>query len=166
MISLSLYRTNPHPPSLPPDSQVKVVKILVKKAFASTNVRASTVKAAQQALLKILELDDTSIFEKARLAIRNGHQDMSLSSSNESSYSRRSPSVNDSSPSPHTRSRHSFGSQSSVLDRRMSRGRSMTPTAFSVKGQDSESQIKSVGETQVSEVMKDRKGKCNKEVLC
>ena len=91
---------------------------------------------------------------------------MSLSSSNESSYSRRSPSVNDSSPSTHTRSRHSFGSQSSVLDRRMSRGRSMTPTAFSVKGQDSESQIKSVGETQVSEVMKDRKGKCNKEVLC
>ena len=42
----------------------------------------------------------------------------------------------------------------------------MTPTAFSVKGQDSESQIKSVGETQVSEVMKDRNGKCNKEVLC
>ena len=175
--------------------QVKIVKALVLRTYEHLKLHKSTIKAAQLALLKILELDDSSIFEKARLAIQSGysrdnnlstsssydnnlvllHPNSCLSNSNSTSNSNSvssrkqggsirkennnnnnnnsNRSINDKeivsrsdsyktesdgnmSGSPHRAPRYMpLGAQSSVLDRRMSKGKNsiQKPRPFSIR---------------------------------
>ena len=174
--------------------QVKIVKALVLRTYEHLKLHKSTIKAAQLALLKILELDDSSIFEKARLAIQSGysrdnnlstsssydnnlvllHPNNCLSNSNSTSNSNSvssrkqggsirkennnnnnnsNRSINDKeivsrsdsyktesdgnmSGSPHRAPRYMpLGAQSSVLDRRMSKGKNsiQKPRPFSIR---------------------------------
>ena len=113
--------------------QVNVVNILVKKAYSAFDIHHSRVRAAQAALLKILELDDSSIFEKARLAMLNTAQETSMAVA-ESPFTRRASHVLDPpQASPYSRARRSIGAASSVLDRRMSRGRAILQPPFSIR---------------------------------
>ena len=113
--------------------KVNVVNILVKKAYSAFDIHHSRVRAAQNALLKILELDDSSIFEKARLAMLNTAQETSMAVA-ESPFTRRASHVLDPpQASPYSRARRSFGAASSVLDRRMSRGRAILHPPFSIR---------------------------------
>jgi hypothetical protein len=114
--------------------QVKVVNILVRKAYSGLNLHPTRLKAAQLALLKILELDDSSIFEKARLVMLNSAPDFTPSSSDSPSAALNGSFCTDpTQASPFTRARHTGGSQSSVLDRRMSRGRAVPQPPFSIR---------------------------------
>ena len=114
--------------------QVKVVNILVRKAYSGLNLHPTRLKAAQLALLKILELDDSSIFEKARLVMLNSSPDPAPSSSDSPSAALSgSFSADPTQASPFTRARHTGGSQSSVLDRRMSRGRAVPQPPYSIR---------------------------------
>ena len=150
------------------------MKILVRKTYEHLNLNLSTVKAAQQSLLKILELDDSSIFEKARLALQAGvkkdknnsvsgsdlNSSISSSEGNSALNSRKASSagndryitnnnknINNNSDNNRNdknkntgnngsgRSNSYFGLNSSVLDRRMSKGKhaSSEPAAFSIR---------------------------------
>ena len=117
--------------------QVKVVNMLVKKAYSAFNLQPSRLKAAQKHLLKILELDDSSIFEKARHAMFNTAQE-SISLTCESPlFSRKSLNSLETAhapmKSPYLSLRRTNVSQSSVLDRRMSRGKVIPQQPFSIR---------------------------------
>ena len=173
------------------------MKILVRKTYDHLNLNLSTIKAAQQSLLKILELDDSSIFEKARLALQSGVKkeksnsvgnnelNISVSSSDDNSSiaSRKVSSAgndryfinnnknininnnmnnsrNDKNKNVGNngsgRSNSYFGLHSSVLDRRMSKGKhnSSEPAAFSIRNS-AKSSIYSP-KTPRADVLKDR----------
>lgn len=119
--------------------QVKVVNILVKKAYSVFNLHPSRLRAAQKRLLKILELDDSSIFEKARNAMFSNTQEVTLITNESPLFSRKSfqslETTHAPLQSPYLPSRRSNGngSQCSVLDRRMSRGRVIPQQPFSIR---------------------------------
>ena len=117
--------------------QVKVVNILVKKAYSVFNLNPSRLRAAQKRLLKILELDDSSIFEKARNAMFSNTQEVTLITNESPLFTRKSfqslETTHAPLQSPYLPSRRSNGSQSSVLDRRMSRGRVIPQQPFSIR---------------------------------
>ena len=153
------------------------MKILVRKTYEHLNLNLSTVKAAQQSLLKILELDDSSIFEKARLALQTGvkkdknnsvsgndlnlsisssednsalnsrkissagndryitNNNKNLNNNNNNNNNNRNDKNKNTGNNGSGRSNSYFGLNSSVLDRRLSKGKhiSSEPAAFSIR---------------------------------
>ena len=117
--------------------QVKVVNVLVKKAYSAFNLHPSRLRAAQKRLLKILELDDSSIFEKARNAMFSTTQEGTSLASESPLFTRKSfqsvETTHAPQQSPYVTLRRTNGSLSSVLDRRMSRGRVIPQPPFSIR---------------------------------